>query len=252
MKIEDSMRRCRKPRDSALAQGRNYDRLAAPAPLPAEPTMSDVAAQRRRIVVLISGSGTNLQALIDAQNTSALADAQIVLVLSNRKAAYGLTRAQNADPPIPTRHLALQPYLKAAPDHRTRTTYDTEIARIVLDARPDIVVLAGWMHVMSEAFLDAVGSIAVINLHPALPGAFDGTHAIERSYEAFQKDEVDRVGAMVHRVVKQVDRGEPVVVREVEIRKGEALEAYEERLHRTEWEIIVEATRKVLGEVGRQ
>jgi len=210
--------------------------------------MSDAAAQRRRIVVLISGSGTNLQALIDAQNTPTLPDAQIVLVLSNRKAAYGLTRAQNADPPIPTRHLALQPYLKAAPD-RTRTTYDAEIARIVIDARPDIVVLAGWMHVMSEAFLDAVGSIAVINLHPALPGGFDGTHAIERSYEAFQKGEVDRVGAIVHRVVKEVDRGEPVVVREVEIKKGEPLEAYEERLHRTEWEIIVEATRKVLGEV---
>lgn len=177
-----------------------------------------------------------------------------MLVLSNRKAAYGLTRAQNADPPIPTRHLALQPYLKAAPtpDGRTRTTYDAEIARIVLDARPDIVVLAGWMHVMSETFLDAVGPIAVINLHPALPGGFDGTHGIERSYEAFQKGEVDRVGAMVHRVVKEVDRGEPVVVREVEIKKGEPLEAYEERLHRTEWEIIVEATREVLGEVGRQ
>lgn len=177
-----------------------------------------------------------------------------MLVLSNRKAAYGLTRAQNADPPILTRHLALQPYLKAAaaPDHRTRTTYDAEIARIVLDARPDIVVLAGWMHVMSEAFFDAVGSIAVINLHPALPGAFDGMHAIERSYEAFQKGDVDRVGAMVHRVVKEVDRGEPVVVREVEIKKGEPLEAYEERLHRTEWEIIVEATRKVLGEVRPQ
>ena len=174
-----------------------------------------------------------------------------MLVLSNRKAAYGLTRAQNADPPIPTRHLALQPYLKAAPDH-TRATYDAEVARIVLDARPDIVVLAGWMHVMSEAFFDAVGSIAVINLHPALPGAFDGTHAIERSYEAFQKGEVDRVGAMVHHVVKEVDRGEPVVVREVEIKKGEPLEAYEERLHRTEWEIIVEATRKVLGEVRPQ
>jgi len=171
-----------------------------------------------------------------------------VLVVSNRKAAYGLTRAQSADPPIPTHYLALQPYLKAAPD-RTRATYDAEIARIVLDARPDIVVLAGWMHVFGEGFLDALGSIAVINLHPALPGAFDGTHAIERGYEAFQKGEVDRVGAMIHRVVKEVDRGEPVVVREVEIKKGEPLEAYEERLHQTEWEIIVEGTRKVLNEV---
>jgi formyltetrahydrofolate-dependent phosphoribosylglycinamide formyltransferase len=240
--------------------------------------MADPAAQRRRIVVLISGSGlyypatplrlqvfphqtdliasptlvvsqgTNLQALIDAQNTPALPNAHIVLVLSNRKAAYGLTRAQSADPPIPTRHLALQPYLKAAPDH-TRTTYDAEIARTVLDARPDIIVLAGWMHVFSEGFLDAVALVPVINLHPALPGAFDGTHAIERSYDAFQKGEVDRVGAMVHRVVKAVDRGEPVVVREVEIKKGEQLADYEERLHRTEWEIIVEATQKVLSEV---
>lgn len=210
-------------------------------------------------------AGTNLQALIDAQNTPALPDTRIVLVVSNRKAAYGLVRAQSADPPIPTRYLALQPYLKAtaapstAPEGgqgaqqqqpRTRDTYDAEIARIVLGAQPDIVVLAGWMHVFGEAFLDAVApSAPVINLHPALPGAFDGANAIERGYEAFQRGEVDRVGAMVHRVVKEVDRGEPVVVCEVEIRKGEPLAAYEERLHRTEWEIIIEATQKVLCEV---
>jgi phosphoribosylglycinamide formyltransferase len=171
-----------------------------------------------------------------------------VLVLSNRKAAYGLTRAETADPPIPTRYLALQPYLKGAPD-RTRMTYDAEIARIVLEAHPDIIVLAGWMHVFGDGFLDAVGALPVINLHPALPGAFDGTNAIERSYAAFQKGEVDTVGAMVHRVVKEVDRGDPVVVREVEIKKDEPLEEYEGRLHRAEWEIIVEATRKVLDEV---
>ena len=197
---------------------------------------------------LVISLGSNLQALIDAQNTPALPNAQIVLVISNRKAAYGLTRAQNADPPIPTRYLALQPYLKAAPD-RTRTTYDAEIAGMVLDAQPDIIVLAGWMHVFSEGFLDAVGSTPVINVHPALPGAFDGTHAIERGYDAFQRGEVDRVGAMVHRVVKEVDRGEPVVLREVEIKKGEQLADFEERLHKTEWEIIVEATQKVLSEV---
>jgi phosphoribosylglycinamide formyltransferase len=209
-------------------------------------------------------AGTNLQALIDAQNTPALPDAHIVLVISNRKAAYGLVRAKSADPPIPTRYLALQPYLKASaaqsvpPEEeqqqeqqpRTRDTYDAEIARIVFSARPDIVVLAGWMHVLGEAFLNAVSpSTPVINLHPALPGAFDGANALERGYEAFQRGDVDRVGAMVHRVVKEVDRGEPVVVREVEIRKGEPLAAYEERFHRVEWEIIVDATQTVLCEV---
>ncbi|KAI0662706.1 phosphoribosylglycinamide formyltransferase [Cubamyces menziesii] len=216
----------------------------------------------RRIVVLISGSGTNLQALIDAQNTPALPSTRISLVLSNRKAAYGLTRAAQANPPIPTAYLGLQPYLKANPG-KTRDDYDVEVARIVARENPDLVVLAGWMHIMGDGFLDVVNGdrpydgeqrvqkpIPVINLHPALPGAFDGAHAIERAYEAFQKGEIKHSGVMVHRVVKEVDRGQPVLVREVEILPGEPLEAFEERLHQVEWKLIVEGTRKVLDEVA--
>jgi phosphoribosylglycinamide formyltransferase len=204
--------------------------------------------------------GTNLQALIDAQDTSALPGAEIVLVISNRKAAYGLTRAASANPPIPTGYLALQPYLKKNPE-KTREDYDAEIARMVVEAKPDIVVLAGWMHILSERFLEIVEgrlslsdlepptiSIPVINLHPALPGAFDGANAIERAFDAFQKGEIEHSGCMIHRVVKDVDRGEPVLVREVKIEKGEALEAFEERLHRVEHEIIVQATKIILEE----
>ncbi|KAI0778047.1 phosphoribosylglycinamide formyltransferase [Trametes elegans] len=226
--------------------------------------MSEASPQprQRRIVVLISGSGTNLQALIDAQNTPALPSTRISLVLSNRKAAYGLTRAQQANPPIPTAYLGLQPFLKANPG-KTRDDYDVEVARIVAKEAPDLVVLAGWMHIMGEGFLDVVNGdrpydgeqrvqkpIPVINLHPALPGAFDGAHAIERAYEAFQKGEIKNSGVMVHRVVKEVDRGEPVLVREVEILPGEPIEAFEERLHTLEWKLIVEGTAKVLDEVA--
>ncbi|KAF8627280.1 hypothetical protein AX17_006325 [Amanita inopinata Kibby_2008] len=213
----------------------------------------------RRIVVLISGSGTNLQALIDAD----IPDSEIVLVFSNRKNAYGLARAANATPPIPTAYLALQPYLKKNPD-KTRADYDAEVARIVLAAKPDIVILAGWMHILGESFLELLDGrkslddaetqvvpIPVINLHPALPGAFDGANAIERAYDAFQRGEIDKSGTMVHRVVKDVDRGEPIVVREVPIEKGESIESFEERLHRVEHEIIVEATRRVLDERPR-
>ncbi|KZT27956.1 phosphoribosylglycinamide formyltransferase [Neolentinus lepideus HHB14362 ss-1] len=215
----------------------------------------------QRIVVLISGSGTNLQALIDAQNTPRLPHTRITLVLSNRKAAFGLTRAANADPPIPTAYLALQPFLKSN-QGKTRDDYDAEVARIVVRENPDLIVLAGWMHVLGEGFLDVVSGlrvlegesklqkpIPVINLHPALPGAFDGVNAIERAFEAFQNGEIDKAGVMVHRVIKEVDRGEPVIVREVEIRKGEPIEAFEDRLHRMEWEIIVEATKKILDEI---
>ncbi|KAG7090602.1 hypothetical protein E1B28_009705 [Marasmius oreades] len=206
----------------------------------------------RNIVVLISGSGTNLQALIDAQNTESLPQTRITLVLSNRKAAYGLTRAQQANPPIPTAYLALQPYLKTNPG-KTRDDYDAEVAKIVLKEKPELVVLAGWMHVFGDGFLDLTNGaeppIPVINLHPALPGAFDGANAIERAYEAAQKGKVTHSGAMVHRVVKEVDRGEPLIVREVPIEKDEPLETFAQKLHSVEWEIIVKATKKALDEV---
>ena len=201
--------------------------------------------------------------MIDALGTPALPDAQITLVLSNRKAAYGLTRAAQSDPPIPTAYLALKPYLSQNPG-ATRKDYDAEIAKIVLREQPDIVVLAGWMHILGEGFLELVDGrkrvqgndelsvtkpIAVINLHPALPDQFDGAGAIERAYEAFQKGEITYSGAMIHRVVKEVDKGEPIIIRQVDFVKGESMEEYETRLHLVEHEIIVEATSKVLDEV---
>ena len=104
------------------------------------------------------------------------------------------------------------------------------------------------MHILSEAFLDLMGPVPVINLHPALPGAFDGANAIERAYEAWKRGEITRSGCMVHRVVKEVDKGEPIIVREVEFKEGEGIEEFEERLHSVEHEIIVEGAKKVLEE----
>lgn len=85
------------------------------------------------------------------------------------------------------------------------------------------------MHILSDSFLDLIPT-PIINLHPALPGAFDGANAIGRAYEAFQKGEIERTGVMVHRVIKEVDRGEPLVVREIEMRE-ETLQQLEERIH---------------------
>jgi len=218
----------------------------------------------RRLVVLISGSGTNLQAIVDALNTPRLPHTRIVLVLSNRKSAYGLTRAESANPSIPTAVIALKTWLNAH-EGKTREDYDEAVAARVVEARPDLVVLAGWMHVLSERYLDVLSGstpyvdsagerktvdrpIETINLHPALPGTFDGAHAIERAYEAFTKGEITKSGVMVHRVIKEVDQGRPVLVKELEFRSGEGVEGFEERLHELEWETIVEATRIILDE----
>ena len=143
--------------------------------------------------------------------------------------------------------LALQPYLKANPG-KTRDDYDYEVSKIVLTASPDLVVLAGWMHVLGEKFLEQVEreNVPVINLHPALPGAFDGVNSIHRAFDAFGRGEIEHSGVMVHRVIREVDRGEPVLVRTVEIRKEDTLEDFEKRVHQTEWGVIVEATKIVL------
>jgi phosphoribosylglycinamide formyltransferase len=142
---------------------------------------------------------------------------------------------------------------------KTRDDYDIEVAKIVLRKKPDVVVLAGWMHVLGDGFLEAMTSdtlperailrTPVINIHPALPGAFDGTNAIRRAYDAFQRGEITKSGVMVHRVVKEVDRGEPIIVREVMMKEGESFEDFAARMHEAEWQVIVEATAKVLEQV---
>ncbi|KAF8337469.1 formyl transferase [Cantharellus anzutake] len=218
----------------------------------------------KSIAVLISGSGTNLQAIIDACSSGRIPDAEVKFVFSNRKAAYGLTRAQSASPPIPTDTLALQPFLKADAQ-RTRIDYDLEVARRIItgfpDSKIDLIVLAGFMHVLSEEFLDVISGvreyetdkristpIPIINLHPALPGAFDGANAIQRAFEAYQKGDIKGTGVMVHYVVKEVDRGAPILVREVEILPEDDIAALEERMHKTEHALLLDAVKKVLSQ----
>ena len=122
----------------------------------------------------------------------------------------------------------------------------------MLAAAPDLVVLAGWMHILSDVFLKEVEreNIPVINLHPALPSAFDGANSIQRAFDAFGRGEIEHSGVMVHKVIREVDRGEPILVRAVEIKKEDTLEDFEQRVHQTEWAVIVEATKIVL-ESGR-
>jgi phosphoribosylglycinamide formyltransferase len=117
-----------------------------------------------RVLVLISGSGTNLQALIDACSTDKLPSAQIIHVISNRKDAYGLTRAKNAG--IETTYHNLVRYKKLHPNtpegiQAAREEYDVELASIILEQTPDIVVCAGWMHILSSSFVNKLANARV-------------------------------------------------------------------------------------------
>jgi formyltetrahydrofolate-dependent phosphoribosylglycinamide formyltransferase len=187
-----------------------------------------------RLVVLISGSGTNLQAILDAIAERRL-QAEVVLVISNRKAALGLVRAGRAG--VPHLYFPLKPYRDAS---LSREAYDADLAEVVSNCRPDLIVLAGWMHVLSPAFLDRFPH-QVINLHPALPDTFPGTEAIRRAFEAYRRGEITHSGCMVHYAVPEVDAGAVIVSAAVPIQPDDTLDSFEERMHATEHGIIVEA-----------
>ncbi|MCC9075845.1 phosphoribosylglycinamide formyltransferase [Litorilinea aerophila] len=193
-----------------------------------------------KLAVLISGNGSNLQAIIDAIRARML-DAEIVVVVSNRKNAYGLERAAQAG--IPTRYHPLKPYRDAG---RSRQEYDADLARILQEYRPDWVVLAGWMHILSDAFLRHF-PYRVINLHPALPGQFPGATAIADAFEAYQRGEIKETGVMVHLVPdEQVDRGPVVASEAVPIYPSDNLETLTNRIHQTEHRLLVGALRRLL------
>lgn len=131
-----------------------------------------------RITVLISGNGSNLQAVID-EGTANKLPVSIVRVISNRKDAFGLERAKRAN--IPTHYHNLLKYKKQHPANNegiqaAREEYDEELARLILADSPDLVVCLGFLHVLSNKFLNPLetAKVKIINLHPALPGAFSG------------------------------------------------------------------------------
>jgi formyltetrahydrofolate-dependent phosphoribosylglycinamide formyltransferase len=195
----------------------------------------------KRLIVCISGSGTNLQTILDAIESRRL-PVEVVLVVSNRKSAFGLARAERAG--TPTLYFPLQPYTR---EGRSREAYDHDLARRLRAYRPDLIVLAGWMHVFSPAFLQHFPD-QVINLHPALPGAFPGLHAIERAYNAYRRGEIAHSGCMIHYVIPEVDAGRVIAEAVVPIEPDDSLDAFEVRMHAVEHRLIVETLRKLCSE----
>jgi formyltetrahydrofolate-dependent phosphoribosylglycinamide formyltransferase len=194
-----------------------------------------------RIAILISGYGSNQQAIMDAVAEGRLPGVEVALVVSNRKDAYGIQRAIERG--VPVVYFPLAPYSKAG---RPRQEYDADLASIVRAFGVTWVVLAGWMHVLSGAFVRHFPS-RVVNLHPALPGTFAGTHAIQRAYEAYRQGQITHTGVMVHLVPDEgVDVGPVVVQAEVPIHSEDTVDTLEARIHATEHKLLVRALHDLL------
>ena len=191
-----------------------------------------------RLVVLASGSGSNLQAILDGCAAGTL-DAEVVLVVVNRRSARAAKRAAAVG--VPAEYRPMGPFRDDFPDdpRRAREAYDASLAAAIADAQPDLIVQAGWMHVFTRAFLDRFPEM-VINLHPALPGTFPGAQAIADAWAAHEADGLDHTGVMVHLVPDEgVDDGPVLAAQRVDIFSGDTRESLEERIHAIEHELLV-------------
>ena len=188
-----------------------------------------IKSPQKRLVVLISGNGSNLQAIINACENQSL-NANVIAVISNNPDAYGLKRAKKHGIP----QQLLEPF-------NPRAAYDAKLAEIVKSYQPDYIVLAGWLRILSMNFLKEFPN-QVINLHPALPEQFAGLNAIERAFKAYQKGDITKTGVMVHFVPDEgVDTGPVIKSESLEIKPDDTLETLEEKMHKLEHSLLIES-----------
>ena len=179
-----------------------------------------------RVAVLISGEGSNLQALIDAAQAGQLG-ADLVTVVSNRGAARGLDRARDAG--IEALHLALK-------RGQERVDYDADLAALLAPREPDLVVLAGFMRILGPELV-ALYAGRMLNLHPSLLPKYPGLDTHRRVLEAGDR----RHGATVHFVTTELDGGPAIIQYRIEVRAGDTADSLAQRVHVGEHVILPRA-----------
>ena len=175
-------------------------------------------SDKLKIAVLLSGSGTNLQAIIDEAAEGLPVD--IVLVVSSRPDAYGIERAKAAG--IPTLVLNRDAYVDTL-------AADAMIVDACKAAEAEYVIMAGYMRMVTSVLLDAYPN-RVVNLHPALLPSFKGAHAIDDAFEYGVKV----TGVTVHFANEEYDKGPIIAQRAIEVREGETVDELEARIHEVE------------------
>ncbi len=190
--------------------------------------MNEVSAAKARVVVLVSGSGSNLQSIIDACKTGEI-DAVIAAVIANRPACRGLERAREAGIPA----LAI--------DHKafdSRESFDEQLALAIDEYKPDLVVLAGFMRILTPGFVGHYRG-RLLNIHPSLLPKYPGLDTHQRALDAGDAS----AGATVHFVTEELDGGPAVIQAAVSIESGDSAETLAARVLKREHKIYPLAIR---------
>jgi phosphoribosylglycinamide formyltransferase-1 len=193
-----------------------------------------------RLAILLSQDGYLLQTLLEAIRARYL-EAEIGVVVTNQAEVAWAPRVQKAKLPIVYHRLAA--YRATG---RDREDYDADLAVLIEKHQPDWVVLAGWTHVLSDAFLQHF-PYRVVNLHLAPPGKFPGAHAIEEAWSAFERGEIKQTGVTVHFVSdERVNRGTTLATQDVPIYRSDTLGMLTQRVRRAGCELLVNALRRLI------
>ena len=196
---------------------------------------------KARIAVLVSGGGTNLQALIDAQHSGILKDGEIVLVISNVSSAYALTRAEQA---------GIANAVISRKKCGSQEAFESAMIEAIDDANADFIILAGFLSILSERFTRYY-DYRIINVHPALIPSFcgEGMYGL-KVHEAALAKGVKVTGATVHYVNEIPDGGEIILQQAVKVREGDTPEVLQQRVMRqAEWIILPKAAEMISKEI---
>lgn len=195
----------------------------------------------KRIGVLVSGGGTNLQALIDAEKSGVLKSGKIVCVVSNKSGAYALERAKAA---------GIDSHVILKKDYETSAEFDRALRDCMQAAEVDIVVLAGFLSILGSDFIDAYRD-RIVNIHPSLIPSFcgDGFYGL-RVHEAALDYGVKVTGATVHLVNEITDGGRILMQKAVYINDDDTPETLQRRvMEEAEWKILPEAVEKLCADI---
>nr|WP_316622306.1 phosphoribosylglycinamide formyltransferase [uncultured Ruminococcus sp.] len=197
---------------------------------------------KAKIAVLVSGGGTNLQALIDAQNSGIIHSGEIVLVISNHADAYALTRAEKA---------GIESLYISKKELKTQEAFESAIMTALEERGIDLIVLAGFMSILSERFT-ARYDHRIINIHPSLIPSFcgQGFYGLHVHEAALAKG-VKVTGATVHFVNEIPDGGEIIAQKAVEVQDGDTPEVLQRRvMEQAEWIILPQAVERIAEQIS--